>query len=682
MIVMQKKPAAKKNKRGLGILEKSIVGFFLLVLLLVGFSSGFIMQISNQMPDVASIGSSATIESTIIYASDNSVLGTIHGEQNRVTVSLDKISPFLIKAVIASEDNDFYNHRGISIKGIARASVTNLLHGRVMQGGSTITQQLARTLFLTTRKTMGRKFSEMFYAIELERNFTKTEILEMYLNQVYWGHNSFGADAAAQLYFGKHADSLTLAEAALMAGILGAPEYYSPYKNFDDALRKRSVVLDKMAKLKMITPSQAEKAKNEKVSLSMIRVNKYKFNAPYFTTFVINQLVEKYGRDVVYKGGLRVYTSLHMPFQTAAEDAMNKFITEEGPKYRFSQGALLSIDPRNGNVLAMIGGADIDKSEYNRATQAKRSPGSSFKPFIYASAIEKGFSPNSLVNDCYTEFDVFADAQHPDGKWRPNNFDRKFHGMVTIRTALERSLNIPAIKAIREVGISSAIDMAHRLGIKSDLAENLSLSLGTTDVSLFEMVSAYCSFATIGLKSEPIYILKVTDINGKVIEENAPRSMRVLDENVAYTMVDMMKGVLTKGTGFKARINRPAAAKTGTSNDFKDAWFIGFIPQIVTGVWVGNDNNQKMKGVAEVAVCPRIWKTYMTSIGKDVPVEDFAQPANWKEYINSIRGKNIDNPVIKKQKQEDDYDIEVKEILEPVEEQQKAEDLYSSGEVQ
>lgn len=609
--------------------RKRFSSYLLIFLVVLSSILGFSIQAFSKDNDALSnIDISGPYESTIIYSSDGAVLGTIHAGQKRISVPLSQISPYLIKAVIASEDSDFFNHRGISVKAILRAGIANILHGRIAQGGSTITQQLARTLFLTNKKTVFRKVSEMYYALELEKKYTKEEILEMYLNQVYWGHNTYGADTASQTYFGKHASALTLGESAMLAGILGAPEIYSPYKNFDLAIRRRASVLEKMLRLGMVSKNDVDSANNEKVTLSMAKINKYKFIAPYFTNYVINQLVEKYGRDAVYKGGLRIYTTLSLTAQKYAENAVSTFLTKEGKKFNFSQAALVAIDPKTGSILAMIGGGDVDKSEFNRAVQAKRSPGSSFKPFVYTTALEKRISPGEIVYDSPTVFDVFADKEHPDGKWSPKNFDRKFRGPVTYQYALENSLNIPAIKLLQAVGAENAIDVAKRMGITSKLEPSLSLTLGTNDVSLLEMTSAFGVFANGGVRAEPISIIKVTGKDGKILEESRLVTTRVLDANVAGVMVEMMKGVITSGTGRRANIGRSAAAKTGTSDNFKDAWFVGFIPQIVAGVWVGNDNNSPMKGVAEVAVCPRMWKMFMDSMIKDIPVEDFPKPGD------------------------------------------------------
>lgn len=620
-----KKKGKKKDKKPKNSNKFFIVLFFVFLSIL----SGFIVQIFAQLPDLSKLKTLESFESTIIYSYDNTVLGTIHGEQNRVSVPLSQISKNLQKAVIASEDSEFYSHKGISLRSIARALVMNIFSGRFAQGGSTITQQLARTMFLSNRKTILRKATEIYLALELEKKFTKEEILEMYLNQVYWGHNTYGAEAASQIYFGKHASDLTLSECGLLAGILGAPEIYSPYKNFNLTLKRRGMVLDKMEKLQMISKIHADSAKREKIELSMIRVNKYKFNSPHFTTYILSQLIEKYGRDIVNTGGLKVYTTISIPIQKIAESAVSKFILEEGSKYHFTQAALVAIDPRTGYVLAMIGGSNFNESEFNRATQAKRSPGSAFKPFIYTAAMEKGFSPGDILYDSPAVFDVFPDAHHPDGKWKPLNFDKKFRGPVTIRYALEHSLNIPSIKLLQKVGISDAISVARRMGITSALSESLSLTLGTSDISLLEMTSAYGTFAFDGIRVPPTSIYKIIDKDNKVIYEPEIKGEQALDKNVSRAMVDLMKGVISNGTGRRANIGRSAAAKTGTSEKFRDAWFIGFVPQLVTGVWVGNDDNTPMKGVAEVSVCPRIWKSFMEKVLIDTPKEELPPPTGF-----------------------------------------------------
>jgi len=600
----------------------------ILVIFLIFFAAvaGFMAQIISQLPDVSSINSYLPSEATIIYADDGQVLARLHEEENRQVVPLSKISPNLINAVIATEDKNFYSHHGIDLAGIARATVRNISAGRIKEGGSTITQQLAKNLFLTKKRSFIRKISEAILALQIERRFSKEEILELYLNQIYWGHNAYGIEAASFLYFGKTAKELTLAEASVLAGIIEAPERLSPYKNLTLAKKRQKIILVIMVRENKITLDQAKAAYTEELILHPEKIRSRGQIASYFISYILGNLMEKYGSDLVYKGGLKVHTTLNVSMQAHAERVIDKFIGEEGKKYRFSQAALLSLNPRNGHIKSMVGGADFYKSQFNRAVQAQRPPGSSFKPFVYAAAIEKGMSPGTILADQKTTFHVYPNKWNPKGTWAPNNFNKKFNGNVTMREALERSLNIPTIKLLKQVGIAQTINMARRMGIKSKLEYALAISLGVYDVNLLEMTSAYGVLANRGIRAEPIAITKILSRDDIILEENKPKETRVLGNNTAAVMVDMMKGVLQRGTGYRGRLLREAAAKTGTTEEFRDAWFIGFVPQLVTGVWVGNDNNKSMKGVAEVAVCPRLWKAFMKQALKDQPALRFEQP--------------------------------------------------------
>ena len=376
----------------------------------------------------------------------------------------------------------------------------------------------------------------------------------------------------------------------------------------------------------MVSVSEAKIALAEPIRLYPANLKRYGQMAPYFVSYVWGELIKKYGEDAVTKGGLRVYTTLDTNAQSAAEDVINRFVNDDGKKYDFSQAALLSIDPRNGFIRAMVGGADFGKSQFNRAVQMKRQPGSSFKPFIYATAIEKGISPGTVISDRPSTFNVFPNQWNPGGLWEPKNFDKKFHGNVTMSHALEKSLNIPSIEILNRVGIEAAINMANRMGITSHLEPGLALTLGVSEVTMMEMVSSYGVFANRGVRVEPTAISKILNRDGVVIYEYDPKGQQVIAPNVAAVMVDMMEGVLMRGTGVMGRLDRPAAAKTGTTEEFGDAWMIGFTPQMVTGVWVGNDDNHSMKGIAEVAVCPRIFKAYMTQALANEPVLDFPKP--------------------------------------------------------
>ncbi|MDD5382659.1 MAG: penicillin-binding transpeptidase domain-containing protein, partial [Candidatus Margulisbacteria bacterium] len=355
--------------------------------------------------------------------------------------------------------------------------------------------------------------------------------------------------------------------------------------------------------------------------------------APYFISLVLKELLDKYGEDTVYHGGLRVYTTLDTAKQTAAEEVITRFVSAEGKKFNFSQAALVSIDPRTGYIEALVGGVDFFDSKFNRATQAKRQPGSAFKPFVYTAAMEQGISPGEIIVDSPTTFDVYPNRWNPRGTWSPKNFDLRFRGAVTLQYALEKSLNIPAIKLLERVGINSAIDVARRMGISSHLEPGLALTLGVSELSVLELTSAFGTFANTGLWVPPTAFTKIENRDGVTLYKHVIKENRALDENIAAVMVYMMRGVLTRGTGVRGQIGRPAAAKTGTTEHFRDAWFVGFVPQLVTGVWIGNDNNASMKGVAEVAVGPRIWKEYNLKALAGDPILDFPKP----EGLSTVR---------------------------------------------
>ena len=600
--------------------------FLIAFFVILAIFSGLMLQILISLPDVNDLNYYTPSEASVLLSQDDKIFARFHEEENRRVVVLSGISPFIIKAVVAVEDERFYNHHGIDFSGIARASFKNFLYGRIVEGGSTITQQLARNLFLTRKKTIFRKLAEMMLAMQIERRFTKEEILEYYLNQIYLGHNTYGIEAASDAYFNKHAKDLTLAEAAMLMGIIEGPEIYSPYRNSKLAKARQKIVLLKMIEQKLITAAEAKKAYAETIKLSPKNLKRYGQTAPYFVSYVWGELIKKYGEEVVNKGGLRVYTTLDINAQTAAEEIITKFTTAEGKKYKFSQAALLAVDPRNGFIRAMVGGCDFVKSQFNRTIQMKRQPGSAFKPFVYAAAIEQGISPGTILADKPTTFIVYPNEWNPEGTWEPKDFDRKYRGNVTMSFALEKSLNIPSVKLLEKVGIESAMGMAQRLGIKSHLEPGLALTLGVSEVSMLEMAQAYGVFANQGIRFEPTSIIKIMNRDGAVIYEYEPRGEQVLDQNVVAIMVDMMKGVLLRGTGIMGKLDRPAAAKTGTTEEYKDAWIIGYTPQLVTAVWVGNDDNRHMKGVAEVAVCPRIFKEFMNKALVNEPPLDFPPP--------------------------------------------------------
>ncbi|MBU0686653.1 MAG: penicillin-binding protein 1A [Candidatus Margulisbacteria bacterium] len=601
----------------------------ILVLIFLMFSAlvcGVLLYITTNLPDVDKIATYVPDESTILYSIHGKEIARLHGEENRQLVPLSQISPYLVECVLTTEDAKFFEHHGVDFLGIGRAVLKNLSRGRLAQGASTITQQLARSLFLTRKRTFARKIAEAILAFEIERKYTKEEILELYLNNVYWGHNAYGIESASRLYFGKPAKDLDLAESALLTGLLEGPELYSPYKNIARAKAKQAYVLSRLVDTNRISQATADEAYNQELTFPRTRLARFGHIAPYFVSYVLSYLTEKYGEEKVYGGGLKVYTTLDLELQDAADEIVTKYVSEEGGKYNFTQAALVAIDPRTGYIKAMVGGTDFGDSKFNRVTQSKRQPGSSFKPFVYTAAMEKGYSPGTIIMDRIATWEVPTTEWNPKGKWIPQNFNRKTSGPVTLRHALEMSLNIPAIKLLEKVGISSVIDVARRMGIRSHLDRNLALALGVSDVTLKEMTSAYGVLANSGIRVEPAGIIKVVDRRGKTLERHQIEGKRVLKPNIAAAMVDLMKGVLLRGTGVRGRLNREAAAKTGTTEDYKDAWFIGFVPQLVCGVWVGNDDNTVMKGIAEVAVCPRMWKSFMKVALKDIPTKKFPRP--------------------------------------------------------
>jgi penicillin-binding protein 1A len=419
----------------------------------------------------------------------------------------------------------------------------------------------------------------------------------------------------------------------MIAGLIRGPELYSPYRNFQGAKLRQIFVVNKMLAHGLISEREGKLAAIESLEFSPKNLKSLGETAPYFISYVLRELTDTYGEELVYHGGLKVYTTLDTGMQAAAEVVITRFLSTEGLTYHFSQAALVSLDPRTGYIKTLIGGADFLESKFNRVTQAKRPPGSSFKPFVYTAAIEQGISPGEILSDTQTTFQVWPNRWNPVGTWTPNNFDNKFHGPVTMRQALERSLNIPSIKLLERVGIQNAIDVAQKMGIKSRLEPGLALALGASEVSILELTSAFGVFANSGVRVEPTAISKIENRDGVTLYDHRIIERRVLDENVAAIMIDMMRGVLSRGTGVRGQIDRPAAAKTGTSQEFKDAWFVGFVPQLVTGVWVGNDDNTPMKGIAEVAICPRIWKAYNQVVLAGQPVLDFPRP----EGLVSVR---------------------------------------------
>ncbi|MBI0176958.1 transglycosylase domain-containing protein [Bartonella apis] len=543
--------------------------------------------------------------------------GTTGGE----ALSLKEMSPWIPKAVVAIEDRRFYDHYGVDPIGIARAMVTNIIHSRSKQGGSTLTQQLAKNLFLSPDRTLERKVQEALLALWLEHKYTKDQILEMYLNRVYLGSGAYGVEAASRRYFGKSAKDVDLMEAATLAGLLKAPSRLSPARDPKAANDRAKLVLAAMKEEGMVNDAEVAMAEAE----PMARAESYWTGSEnYVADQVVQQLpflIGETDKDIV------VETTLDMTLERAAEEAIRTQISENGEKRDVSQGALVSID-KSGAIRAMVGGVDYAQSQFNRATDAKRQPGSTFKPFVYLAALEAGRTPNTIRNDAPVRI----------GNWTPRNYGGKYMGEVTLTTALSHSLNSVAAQLIMEVGTDKVIEVAHRLGIHSALSDNASIALGTSEVSLLELTGAFVPFANGGYKPQLRLISKVEDTNGKTIYDFGEiTANRVVEPDIVGMMNAMLEQTVENGTARKAAIDRPSAGKTGTSQDFRDAWFIGYTTDYVTGIWFGNDDGHPMKTISGGSLPVRAWKSYMTVAEKSLPVSPL--PGNYN-LQNAVPGGN------------------------------------------
>jgi len=626
-----------------GFIHIVTLALILLVLVGLGMAAGIMAGYLKNAPSVEDVDVEARrVLPTVVYDVNGNVLTKLKIE-DRQWVRLADIPQHLIDAVIAVEDHRFYEHHGISVRRILGALWYDLRHLSDDQGGSTITAQLARNVFLSHEKTISRKIWEALYAFQLERRYTKDEILEFYLNWVYFGHGTYGVQAASNLFFGKPVDQLTLGEATLLAGIPKGNELYSPIKNEQtrqNGLNRRKIVLSRMVDVGYITPEQAAQAADEPLRLAS-RDNKSAPMGKYVNFMVRDYLLQRYGKDAVYRGGLSVKTSIDQSAQRAAEEAISRLLpTGSTPESRkdnsnltYPQVALVAIDAQTGQIRALVGGRGED--EYNRALRAQRSPGSSIKPFVYTAAIDSGYTTATVIVDEPVEYPA------GDGKtWAPKNFNGKFLGPLRLRQALEQSTNIIAVKLTQDLGPAKVMSYARKMGIttlvdtgpKND--RGLALALGglTRGVTPIEMVEAYSSLANTGVKVTPYFILEVRDADGVLLESNVPQREMVLDERTAYIVADMMRGVIhsPNGTGRRADIGRPAAGKTGTADSNTDAWFVGFTPDMVAAVWIGEDANREMRypniGVIGSGKAAEIWGAFMRKALAGAPPRDFAVP--------------------------------------------------------
>lgn len=584
------------------------MGCLLSLLVVASVGAVALYQVTRRLPTIEELGLSSA--ATRIYSDDGVLLARIYRE-NRDYVHLKDIPQGLQDATVAIEDDRFYTHAGLDLRGIGRAVVSNVRGGRLGQGGSTITQQLARNAYdLGKQKTFGRKLQEAVVAIRLEKKYSKKEILEGYLNEVYYGAKAYGVQAAAMEYFGKPASRLTLAESAMIAGLPQRPTEYNPFKNKDAAQRRRDVVLARMAELGYITAQQSDAAQNEPIHLAPRRLNATnEWKAPYFVDYTMRLLEERYGVDTVYRGGLVVRTTLNYAMQQAAETAVREGVAD-AIRYHLAsphaQCALTCVDPHNGYVRAMVGGLDWRKSQFNRAINNTRQPGSTYKLFVYTSALNEGWSQYRTVNDSPKSW------KRGNGRWwSPKNYDHRWRGPITLRRAVALSVNMVAIKVAEAVGIRKSIELARKLGLRGDLQPYLATAIGAGGASTMELASAYGAFAAKGKYVPANPILQVKDRDGNVLEESTPQAIQVVDPAVANSMNDMLRAVVTEGTGRVAGAIPDSFGKTGTTQDLRDAWFVGFTPALSTAVWMGTDRNEPMPGASGGHACAPIWVRFM-----------------------------------------------------------------------
>jgi penicillin-binding protein 1A len=718
---------------------RSVLLWGISAVVLIGFVAGLatVGYLLHDLPPITGLHEYQPSLVTRVYSADKQEIGQFFVER-RILVPLEKIPRYLMNAVVAIEDSRFFEHRGLDFVGIARAAITNLLSGKIRQGASTITQQLARSLFLSPTRDFERKAKEALLALKMEQILGKEQILELYLNQIYFGHGAYGVQSAAQTYFGKDVGQVTLAEAAYLAGLPKGPTDYSPYHHPEASRKRQATVLRRMVEERFITTTEAEMAMTEDVPFSRQTRDE---PAPYFVEHIRQRLMATYGEAMVYKGGLQVYTTLSLAEQQVATAVLQEGLRQldkrqgyRGPLRRgvspdevsakrvsdgasadaplrpgeiieavvakvgkdeltvlargltgriaagdlmwarrrlkgpdpikhvkdtgartpgqlfkvgdvievsvkkmvgdvaqmtleqtpIVEGALLSIDPRTGAVRAMIGGYDFLRSEYNRATSARRQPGSAFKPMIYAAAITQGLSPGTPIVDS----GVVYNEDDPDLVWRPENYDQKFEGLITLRQSLAQSRNAATVRLLEKIGIVPVLDLAQNLGITSPLANDLTLALGSSGVTLQELTAAYGTFYNQGIRLEPYPIESVLDSNGQVLEMHVPDPRSVMTKESAYLITNMMEDVVQRGTGQAAKeMGRPLAGKTGTTNDFTDAWFVGGAPNLVTGIWVGFDEIRTLgdKETGARAALP-IWMIYMKTALESLPVMPFTMP--------------------------------------------------------
>ncbi|MBN2585604.1 penicillin-binding protein [Patescibacteria group bacterium] len=634
---------------GITNISRLVLGIGIALLFVFSFWAAVL---SITLPNPTNLVGARPTEATKVLDRNGIVLLDIYGEKRRNSIPLADIPDQLQKATIAAEDSNFYAHNGFDMKGILRGVVLKPLTGQGFQGGSTITQQLAKNMFLSSRRTVSRKIQELILAMEIERLYAKDKILEMYLNEIPYGGKVYGILSASETFFAKKPQDLSLAETAILAALPQSPTYYSPYgQHSDDLMARKDWTLKRMFELGYITEKQMAEAQKQEIAFSP---RKDSIRAPHFVMYVKELLAAKYGEKMLEEGGLTITTTLDWEKQAAAEEAITKYAEGNKAKYNAGNAAMVSIDPNTGEILAMVGSKDyfdLEEDGNFNVTIAERQPGSSIKPLVYAAAFEKGYSPATMLIDVKTDFGQ---------GYSPNNYDGKFRGAMSIRTALQNSINVPAVKTLLYAGVNNSVDMAHRLGITT-LNEperyGASLVLGGGEITLLDMVSAYGVFATGGLRAKPWSVIKVEDARGRVLEENKASSpKRVIDSEIAYQINDVLSDDQARGAVFGVGgplsiSGRTVAAKTGTTDKFRDGWTIGYTPDLVAGVWSGNNDNESMTAASGLVAAP-IWNTYMRKALANIPDKPFIMPSGIREIdVDELSGllPSGDTPSTKKE---------------------------------
>lgn len=598
------------------------IGFILIVFISAAIVFNFYM---SSLKPIKNLERFIPNHVTQIISEDDVIIKTF-GVYKNTHVNSQEIPDLLKNAFISIEDKNFYKHEGYDLTALLRSTIVNIQAGRSKQGASTITQQLARILFLSSEKTYTRKIKELILARRIEKTWTKDEILAMYLNNVYLGEGAYGVGAAADVYFNKKLDKLTIAEAALIAGLPQAPSVYSPYQNPKLAIKRRNQVIKRMYANKVISKEERNEALKAPLKLRNDYISYSQNKAPYFSDYVMRELVSLgFSEDEISQGGYRIYTTLNYEYQQVAQSKLSTDMKAWGLNKTEQQAALFSYETSTGKILAYVGGKDYAKSQYDRASQAVRPPGSAFKVLVYTTAVEQGMSPNMIYDDVPVTI----------GDWTPNNYGKKYRGKIPAYQALAYSSNVVAAKIIMDAGVSEVIRMSRRMGINTPLENDPTICLGSNGVKLFELTNAYGVLANGGIWIKPYAVEKVVTPTGKVVYSASPSYKRVLSLDTAAKVVEMMKQVVKSGTGRAANIGGEVAGKTGTTDNYRDAWFVGFTPDIVTGVWVGNDNNVPMAGLTGGGLPAKIWADYMRVANNSAKEKTFPFPKvdlNGKEF--------------------------------------------------